>query len=74
MAQSGVDALVYGPLHGNPTPVNIVLAASGTIVSLALTAFVAVNGRAFAKEKASYEAESENQRLLSDNANGYGTN
>lgn len=71
-AQSGLDALVYGPLHGNPTPINIMLGAAGTCVSAALTIFVAVRGRMFANEKTELEADHERRRLLPENGTSYG--
>lgn len=72
-AQSGVDALVYGPLHGNPVPVNIVLGVAGTIVGMALTIFVTIKGRVFTKHKAELENHDEAQRLLGEDREGYGT-
>jgi hypothetical protein len=73
-AQPGIDALVFGPLHGNPVPVNLGLGAGGALVGLALTTYVAIKGRAFTEEKVQVEAE-ERQRLMSvSEAGGYGTN
>ncbi|OTB13188.1 hypothetical protein K445DRAFT_25000 [Daldinia sp. EC12] len=48
--QSGLDALTHGPLHGNPTPINAVMAAGGTILGAALTAYVVVQGRSFRRK------------------------
>ncbi|KAI1377496.1 putative MFS transporter [Hypoxylon crocopeplum] len=45
--QSGLDALTHGPLQGDPTPINAVMAAGGTILSLALTAYIVIQGRSF---------------------------
>ncbi|KAG9256217.1 major facilitator superfamily domain-containing protein [Emericellopsis atlantica] len=72
-AQTAIDALVFGPLHGNPVPVNIGLGACGAIVGLALTTYVAIKGRVFHEEKVQVETE-ERQRLMSvSEAGGYGT-
>ncbi|KAI2620028.1 putative MFS transporter [Hypoxylon sp. NC1633] len=46
-AQSGLDALTHGPLRGDPTPVNAVMAVLGTGLAAALTAYVVVKGREF---------------------------
>ncbi|KAL7627354.1 hypothetical protein AAE478_001546 [Parahypoxylon ruwenzoriense] len=46
-SQSGLDALTHGPLHGDPTPINAAMAAGGTILGVALTAYVVVQGRSF---------------------------
>lgn len=72
-AQTAIDALVFGPLHGNPVPINIGLGACGAIVGLALTIYVAIKGRVFHEEKVQVETE-ERQRLMSvSEAGGYGT-
>lgn len=73
-AQSGLDALTYGPLDGNPTPINIAMGVSGGIVGIALTAYVYINGRAFVKDKKEEtEADVERQRLLDGGGEGYGS-
>ncbi|KAL0940297.1 major facilitator superfamily transporter [Colletotrichum truncatum] len=73
-SQSGLDALTHGPLHGDPTPVNITLGAAGAIIGLALTVFVAVKGRTFVEEeKPVLDAIEERQRLLSSAGQEYGT-
>ncbi|OLN86720.1 Protein FMP42-like protein 2 [Colletotrichum chlorophyti] len=73
-SQSGLDALTHGPLHGNPTPVNIVLGAAGAIIGTVLTVFVAVKGRTFVEEeKPVLDALEERQRLLSSAGQGYGS-
>ncbi|KAK8085473.1 hypothetical protein PG997_006744, partial [Apiospora hydei] len=45
--QPGLDALTHGPLDGNPVPINVFFAASGTIVSISLTLYVLYQSRAF---------------------------
>jgi hypothetical protein len=72
-AQTLIDALVYGPLHGNPVPVNIGLGAGGAVVGLALTIYVTIKGRAFSEEKDHVKTE-ERQRLMGvSESEGYGT-
>ncbi|TQN66437.1 Protein FMP42 [Colletotrichum shisoi] len=73
-AQSGLDALTHGPLHGDPTPVNFTLGCAGAIVGVALTVFVAIKGRIFVKEeKPALDAVEERQRLLSSAEQDYGS-
>ncbi|KAI1470484.1 putative MFS transporter [Daldinia caldariorum] len=48
--QWGLDALVHGPLEGNPTPINAVMAAVGTILGAALTAYIVYHSRAFRRK------------------------
>ncbi|KAF6828762.1 major facilitator superfamily transporter [Colletotrichum plurivorum] len=73
-AQSGLDALTHGPLHGDPTPVNITLGGAGTVIGVILTAFVAIKGRTFVQEeKPALDAMEERQRLLSNAGQDYGT-
>ncbi|ORY56366.1 FMP42 protein [Pseudomassariella vexata] len=45
--QSGLDALTHGPLHGDPTPINIAMAVAGTVIGIALTTFIFVKARNF---------------------------
>ncbi|KAI8960833.1 putative MFS transporter [Daldinia sp. FL1419] len=54
--QSGLDALTHGPLEGNPTPINAVMAAGGTILGAALTAYVIIQGRLFRRKLKQSEA------------------
>ncbi|CCF47660.1 FMP42 [Colletotrichum higginsianum] len=73
-AQSGLDALTHGPLHGDPTPVNVTLGCAGAIVGVALTVFVSIKGRIFVKEeKPALDAVEERQRLLSSAEGDYGS-
>ncbi|CAM1504559.1 Fc.00g021500.m01.CDS01 [Cosmosporella sp. VM-42] len=72
--QSGLDALTHGPLHGDPTIINAAMGAIGSILSLALTIFVAVKGRVFVEEKTELEAGHERECLLSGVQQAYGTN
>lgn len=72
-AQSGLDAITYGPLHGNPSPINIALGAAGAIVGLALTVFVSINGRVFVQRKTEMRGVEERRRLLDGPGEGYGT-
>ena len=45
LSQYGIDALVLERFRGNPTPVNIFLAAAGFIVGTVLVAFVWYQGK-----------------------------
>ncbi|KAK8044406.1 MFS transporter [Apiospora rasikravindrae] len=45
--QPGLDALTHGSLDGNPVPINVFFAASGTIVSASLVLYVYYQSRAF---------------------------
>ncbi|TDZ39558.1 Protein FMP42 [Colletotrichum spinosum] len=72
-SQFGLDALTHGPLHGDPTPVNITLGGAGAIIGFVLTAFVAIKGRTFVEEeKPVLDALEERQRLLSSAGQDYG--
>ncbi|KAF4471585.1 photosystem II D2 [Fusarium albosuccineum] len=73
LAQSGLDALTHGPLHGNPVPINAALGAVGALIGLTLTIFVSVKGRSFVDRKIELEADHERERLLSDAHHDYGT-
>lgn len=70
--QSGLDAITHGPLHGDPTPINIAMGSGGALIGAALTIFVAVKGRVFVEEKVDIEADLE-RWLLAENNEGYGT-
>ncbi|KAK2004331.1 major facilitator superfamily transporter [Colletotrichum falcatum] len=70
-AQSGLDSFTQGPLHGDPTLVNIILGGAGAIVGVVLTLFVIIKGRAFVKEEKS--ATEERRRLLSSTRQDYGS-
>ncbi|KAI1412234.1 putative MFS transporter [Hypoxylon sp. FL1857] len=62
--QSGLDALTHGPLDGNPTPVNAAMAVGGTILGVALTVYVVVQGRRFQRKlKHKVAAERVQERL-----------
>lgn len=66
-AQSGLDVLTHGLLHGDPTPINIAFLVAGALAGIYLTAFVAVKGRAFVAGEKSYvenATAAERQRLL----------
>lgn len=72
-SQSGLDALTHGPLHGDPTPINIAMGVGGVIISSALTTFVAIKGRVFVEEKTDLEVDLERRALLAEENEGYGT-
>lgn len=69
-AQSGLDAWTYGPLKGDPLPVNIMMGCVGTILGGALTLylFVQVNGH---QEKLD-AADLERMPLICEEEEGYG--
>jgi MFS family permease len=71
--QSALDELTHGPLHEDPTPINIAMGAGGAILGIVLTAFVAVKGRGFVEERQEMEGDHERQRLLDDQHETYGT-
>lgn len=80
LVQSGLDALTHGPLNGNPTPINAVMAAGGTILGTALTAYVIIQGRLFQhKMQQKEDADRVQERLglireeREAEENGYGT-
>ncbi|CAF3660936.1 unnamed protein product [Fusarium graminearum] len=73
LAQSGLDALTHGPLHGNPTPINATLGAVGALVGAIMTVFVAIKGNRFEEKKAEMKADDERERLLSNAQSNYGT-
>ncbi|KAJ1326018.1 MFS transporter LAT3 family solute carrier family 43 member 3 [Microdochium nivale] len=56
-SQSALDALTHGPLEGNPTPINIAMAAAGTACSLLLTGWVMFKGRQYEREMQDQEAQ-----------------
>jgi hypothetical protein len=69
-AQPGLDALTHGPLSGNPVPVNIFLAVTGTLLGVAITGFVAVKTRGIRKKQLMEDVEHEQARLISSEDEG----
>ncbi|GAP93123.1 putative major facilitator superfamily transporter [Rosellinia necatrix] len=63
-SQYGLDILVHGPLHGNPTPINIAFTIVGTAVGLFLTAYVAVKSKNYQEEN--HEEIYETKHLLGE--------
>ena len=72
-AQPGLDALTHKTFRENPTPINITLGASGTIAGLIITAYTAVRGRQFLRERTEAEETHEQQRLLRSGQMDYGS-
>ncbi|KAI1809213.1 amino acid transporter [Poronia punctata] len=74
LSQSGLDALVHGPLQGNPTPINIALAVGGTVVGLTLTGYVAAKAKAYREEVQQISCvPSEQMRLICEDEESYGS-
>ena len=71
-AQSALDALTHGPLKGNPTPINLLMGAGGTIIAVILTTFVHIKSQALQKEQKEETAEPERMRLIREESE-YGT-
>lgn len=74
--QSGLDALTLGPLGGNPLPVNIVMAGSGTVLGTALAIYlwVQVNASPEVVEEVKDLAALERMPLIGEEEeDGYGT-
>ncbi|KAK8859035.1 amino acid transporter [Apiospora arundinis] len=46
-SQSGIDALTHGPLHGDPTPVNIFMGVLGSMIAVVLAAFVYIRSKQY---------------------------
>ncbi|KAI1209560.1 putative MFS transporter [Annulohypoxylon truncatum] len=62
--QSGLDALTHGPLEDDPTIINAVMAAVGTVLGVTLTTYIIVQGRLFrAKLEKNEAAERVQERL-----------
>ncbi|KAK8053290.1 hypothetical protein PG996_012591 [Apiospora saccharicola] len=57
--QPALDALTHGPLDGNPVPINVFFAASGTIVSVFLALYVYFQSRAFQQRQQRQDGEYE---------------
>ncbi|KAI9170731.1 photosystem II D2 [Paramyrothecium foliicola] len=71
--QSGLDELTHGPLHEDPTPINIAMGAGGAVIGGILTIFVAVKGRTFVEERHDMEGDHERQGLLENDHENYGS-
>lgn len=74
-SQYGLDALTAGPLGGDPTLVNVVLAILGTFVGLFLTIYVAVKSREYQEEETveMKQEQDERMRLIRGERGEYGT-
>lgn len=62
--QTGLDAVTQGPLKGNPTPINILLAALNFVAGTILVVFVQTKGRQMARKLSEEDALAERERLL----------
>ncbi|KAI1126838.1 amino acid transporter [Nemania abortiva] len=73
-SQYGLDALIHGPLDGNPTPINIILTITGTAVGLFLTVYVAIKSKGYREEILEDEySQGENMHLIGEERGEYGT-
>jgi hypothetical protein len=72
-SQAGLDALTHGPLDGNPTPINIFMAAVGTLLAVALAGFVYVKSRDFKEEACDQNGVTERMGLIREETGEYGT-
>lgn len=77
-SQSGLDALTHGPLNGDPTPINAVMAVIGTLIGIALTSYVYIKSRNFDVEVRQEDARQETMRrermaLIREDTAEYGT-
>jgi len=74
--QSALDALTHGPLKGDPTPINLFMAISGTFLAIVLTSYVYIKSRDYHAE---LEAEEpvhvpvERMALIREDTGEYGT-
>lgn len=73
-SQSGIDALTHGPLHGDPTPINIAFAVFGSAIGLILTVYVYRQAQKYELEQSKPEM-SDPQRLplIRESTAEYGT-
>ncbi|KAK4544239.1 hypothetical protein LTR36_004449 [Oleoguttula mirabilis] len=62
--QPAIDAVNYEMFHGNPIPINILLAALGFLFGVILVAFVWVQGRRVQQKQAKEDAEFERRRMV----------
>ncbi|KAI0107087.1 amino acid transporter [Nemania sp. FL0031] len=73
-SQSGLDALIHGPLNNNPTPINIILTVAGTAVGLFLTVYVAIKSQGHQEEiRESDCLYGERMHLIREECEEYGT-
>lgn len=79
--QYGLDAWIHGPLRGDPFPVNMIIAVSGTLLGIALVVYMMVTIRTHSgavkeiKEQAGLERMSSlrEEAEEEDSAQNYGT-
>lgn len=63
-SQTGIDALTLQLFHGNPTPVNIVLASLGFVVGTVLVVFVWQKGKVVSEKPVGGYLDPERQPLI----------
>lgn len=74
-SQSGIDALTHGPLHGDPTPINVAFAVFGSAIGLILTVYVYHQAHKYEVEQSDKPEMSDPQRLplIRESTAEYGT-
>ena len=56
LSQSALDAIVHGPLHNDPVPVNVTFAVVGSTVSAATALYIIVKGNQYRAAQAAEAA------------------
>jgi hypothetical protein len=64
LSQSGLDALTHGPLDGNPAPINISIAVMGTLLAMALSAYITISGWNFHNLKRNEVEHGETRHII----------
>jgi phosphatidylserine synthase len=64
LSQYGIDSLTLEQFHGDPTPVNVVLAAAGFVVGTILVVFVRHKGRVVSDKQLGEYMDPERQPLI----------
>ncbi|KAI1364954.1 amino acid transporter [Xylaria arbuscula] len=73
-SQYGLDALTHGPFHDDPTPINVGLMVTGTVVGLVLTIYIAVKSKDYQEEtKEGNYMNGERASLMRETRGDYGS-
>jgi MFS family permease len=65
LLQSGLDALVHGPLENNPIPINVTFTVVGTATAVLMALYIHVKGNRYREEQAEAGLADECMGLLS---------